>query len=106
MSIVTEDRVGLLLVGPFVDFYPTGRSGLHLGALVGLAWLGVDFGDHGGSVGGGLLLRGGYSWRLATGCSLGADLGAGGGWTGGTFSTGSSREVTGSLSVMITVLLE
>lgn len=96
--------VSVLLVGPFADFFHGDPTGLHLGALVGPAWIGIKDRDDKRSFGGGLLLRSGYAWRVADRWSLGADLTAAGAWSASEVSTGNSRETTQLLSLMVTMV--
>ena len=78
---VEFDSFNFALLAPFVDYYPSPRSGLHVTGAIGLGWIGggdgtlqnssyVPFQDHAG-VGPGFLAGVGYDWWLADQWSLG-----------------------------------
>lgn len=72
--------VGVVALGPFIDYYPDPKEGLHFGGMLGLAAIGFDTpgfaGDDaervatGGAVGAFI----GYDWWVAREWSLGAQL--------------------------------
>jgi hypothetical protein len=69
-SLTANGSLGVGAIGPFVDWFPNDRKGLHLGAMVGFAILGLtndsgksDFG-FGGSLWGGQDFWVGEQWSL------------------------------------------
>jgi hypothetical protein len=74
-----EGRVRLGTIGPFIDYFPDARQGLHLGGMLGLAGLGIDgpgfANDQQRAAGGGALgLWIGNDWWVSREWSLGINL--------------------------------
>jgi hypothetical protein len=67
----------LSLIGPFIDYYPDPRNGMHLQAALGFAGLTgirrdhVRFRDDDIAIGGGLMFGAGYEWWVADEWSVG-----------------------------------
>jgi hypothetical protein len=72
-----DDSLGMVLVGPFVDWFPDPHGGAHVGAMVGIAGIGLSNGDdedeNQSSTGWGGSLWGGYDFWVANQWSLGAE---------------------------------
>ncbi len=72
-----DNSLGMVLVGPFVDWFPDPHGGAHVGAMVGIAAIGLSNGgdedDNQSSTGWGGSLWGGYDFWVANQWSLGAE---------------------------------
>ena len=72
-----DDALGMVLFGPFVDWFPDPRGGAHVGAMIGVAAIGLSNGnddnDNESSTGWGGSLWGGYDFWVANQWSLGAE---------------------------------
>lgn len=72
-----DDALGMVLLGPFVDWFPDPRGGAHVGAMIGVAAIGLSDGgdedDNESSTGWGGSLWGGYDFWVANQWSLGAE---------------------------------
>ncbi len=72
-----DNALGMILLGPFVDWFPSPRGGAHVGAMIGVAAIGLSNGDQDdeneSSTGWGGSLWGGYDFWVANQWSLGAE---------------------------------
>jgi hypothetical protein len=73
-SLQGTGALGVGAIGPFVDWFPSETEGLHFGAMIGFAIIGLRD-DHGNPDGGFAgSLWGGYDFWIASQWSLGAEL--------------------------------
>ncbi len=73
----SDNALGMILLGPFVDWFPNPLGGAHVGAMIGVAAIGLSNGDQDdeneSSTGWGGSLWGGYDFWVANQWSLGAE---------------------------------
>lgn len=69
--VAHNQALGIGALGPFVDWYPDDRSGVHLGALAGLGVIGLTNENDESATGLGLSLFGGYDFWVGEQWSIG-----------------------------------
>jgi hypothetical protein len=98
--------VGVVLIGPFIDYFPSPAKGLHLGAAVGPSVIPIaDTGDSlRTTAGAGAALWLGYDFWVANQWSLGPLVVASGNATGDSSSETELSGTAGSIKVLLTAL--
>jgi hypothetical protein len=70
----SDDTLGMVILGPFVDWFPDETGGAHVGAMLGLGSIGLSSGDDDElSSGWGASLWAGYDFWVASQWSIGAE---------------------------------
>lgn len=72
-NVTTNGSLGVGALGPFIDWFPDERGGLHFGGMVGLALIGLDNGNGNTDTGIGGSLWTGYDFWISDQWSLGAE---------------------------------
>jgi hypothetical protein len=71
-----DDTLGMVVVGPFVDWFPDETGGAHVGAMLGIGGIGLSSGDDNDeemSSGWGASLWAGYDFWVASQWAIGAE---------------------------------
>lgn len=107
----SKQGTGLFLIGPMIDGFPNPRGGLHIGGLIGPAYVGIKDQQGNASSGFGLSAWIGYDWWVADDWSIGGLLRLSAARTGldRTIGPGDGTRTTtglstGSLALMFTAL--
>lgn len=70
---VEDQSLGILTIGPFIDWYPDPKGGAHVGVMIGPAEVGLQDDDGQSSTGLGGSLFGGYDFWIGDQWSLGLE---------------------------------
>jgi hypothetical protein len=73
-SMTASGALGVGALGPFLDWFPNDRGGLHFGTMIGLAVLGLSDGSGKSPTGPAGALWGGHDFWIADQWSLGGEL--------------------------------
>lgn len=73
-SIAKNQSLGVVVLGPMVDWFPDPKGGGHVGAMVGIGGIGLSGDDGKSSSGTGASLWGGYDFWVGEQWSLGPEL--------------------------------
>lgn len=72
-AVAKDEALGVLVLGPFVDFFPDEKGGLHFGAEIGLGAIGLQDESGDSATGLGASLWGGYDFWVGKQWSLGPE---------------------------------
>ncbi len=72
-SSTTDGALGVVVVGPFVDWFPDERGGAHVGLMLGIGGIGVQDENGDSATGFGGALFGGYDFWIGEQWSIGPE---------------------------------